>query len=353
MNAGRDSRRRKRTAVAIATAVLFGVLATSLAHADTIIVATRAPTTLKGLEAAAADSRKQMNRLQAEMKLIQQRFEAAAGRLDAVNSQLAGTRLELARSQSELDLQTVLVARRLATMYKVGRLDLVDVLANSASLTDVQSQIVFFRRISQQDERNGAGLARLNEQVLSIERALEKQRQDARAAQDEIDARRLDMNDRIAQRRAILDDLTRKIEAIIEANRPGSAPIGQPVPLNGHYTPLTWAKALLQQIGMPLTGANVAAVTAWEMAEGGHWHNSAHYNPLNTTQPEPGATSMNSVGVKAYLSWAQGFRATITTLHNGYYEKILAALRAGNDAIAVSHAVAASPWGTGNFDHLL
>ena len=62
---------------------------------------------------------------------------------------------------------------------------------------------------------------------------------------------------------------------------------------------------------------------------------------------------MNSVGVKAYRSWSQGFEATIITLRNGYYERILAALRAGDDAVEVAHAVAASPWGTGNFASLI
>ena len=121
------------------------------------------------------------------------------------------------------------------------------------------------------------------------------------------------------------------------------------MPLSGNYSPFTWAKALLEQLQLPLTQQNVAAITAWEIAEGGHWHNTAHYNPLDTTMPEPGATSMNSVGVKAYVSWAQGFTATIATLRNGYYGGILAALRAGTSAIAVADAVAASPWGTGNF----
>ena len=94
---------------------------------------------------------------------------------------------------------------------------------------------------------------------------------------------------------------------------------------------------------MPQTTANMAAIIAWELAEGGHWYNSAHYNPLNTTWRMPGATSMNSVGVKAYLSWAQGLAATVNTFHNGLYEGILAALRAGNDAQAVARPSACRP----------
>ncbi len=117
----------------------------------------------------------------------------------------------------------------------------------------------------------------------------------------------------------------------------------------GDYTPASWARALLGYLGMPRTSSNITAITAWELAEGGHWYNAARYNPLDTTMPEPGATDMNSVGVKAYTSWAQGFSATIATLHNGLYGPILAALQRGNDAMAVAAAVAASPWGTRSF----
>ena len=117
----------------------------------------------------------------------------------------------------------------------------------------------------------------------------------------------------------------------------------------GAYTPRSWARALLSGTGLPRTACNLAAITAWEAAEGGNWENTATYNPLNTTQPEPGSSSMNSVNVQAYTSWPEGFTATVTTLDNGNYPGILSALRAGNSAQGVADAVAASPWGTGSF----
>jgi hypothetical protein len=117
----------------------------------------------------------------------------------------------------------------------------------------------------------------------------------------------------------------------------------------GAYSPASWAQALLGYLGLPRTSQNLTAIMAWELAEGGNWFNSARYNPLDTTMPEPGATDMNSVGVKAYTSWAEGFTATVATLRNGLYGPILAALQKGDSALAVAEAVAASPWGTGGF----
>jgi hypothetical protein len=117
----------------------------------------------------------------------------------------------------------------------------------------------------------------------------------------------------------------------------------------GSVTPTTWAAALLGSLGDQATAENVRAVTAWERAEGGHWNNTAAHNPLNTTQPAPGSRSINGVGVQAFPDWNEGLSATVTTLGNGRYPGVLAALRAGHCAPCVAAAVGASPWGTGTF----
>lgn len=114
-------------------------------------------------------------------------------------------------------------------------------------------------------------------------------------------------------------------------------------------SPATWASALLVALRDPDSPENDRAVMAWENAEGGHWRNSAAYNPLNTTQGEPGSWPINAVGVQAYTSWDEGMAATIATLGNGRYGGILATLAAGNCAPCVADAVGASPWGTGRF----
>ncbi len=81
-------------------------------------------------------------------------------------------------------------------------------------------------------------------------------------------------------------------------------------------------------------------------AEGGHWHNDAKYNPLNTTQSEPGAGNTGTQGnIKVYRNWNQGVDATVATLKNGRYGGIISALKSGNPS-SVAHAIGASPWGT-------
>jgi hypothetical protein len=108
--------------------------------------------------------------------------------------------------------------------------------------------------------------------------------------------------------------------------------------------PVQWAKDFLTKINMPITPENVRAIKAWEQAEG----TAARFNPLATTQGGfAGATSFNSVGVKNYVSYADGLAANAKVIQNGLYGNILAALRAGNSAAGVADAIKNSPWGTG------
>ncbi|MGV1036322.1 MAG: hypothetical protein ACOYD0_04760 [Candidatus Nanopelagicales bacterium] len=112
-------------------------------------------------------------------------------------------------------------------------------------------------------------------------------------------------------------------------------------------TPGDFAIALLNRANWPVTGNNVCAVIAWERAEGGHFvTGSSRFNPLNTTQPMPGDSIFNSVGVRNYPNWNTGLTATVSTLALPYYNYIRLALGDGRDAASVIEAVGNSLWGT-------
>ncbi len=121
------------------------------------------------------------------------------------------------------------------------------------------------------------------------------------------------------------------------------APAGSGKPNRAAVDPVQWARAFLTKLGMPVTAENVRAIAAWEQAEG----TAAQFTPLATTQAGfPGETRFNSVGVKNYVTFADGINANAHALTNGLYGNILAALHAGNSAQAVAQAIADSPWGT-------
>jgi peptidoglycan hydrolase CwlO-like protein len=321
---------------ALAVAVFAAVGAVCLAPAAP------AAGSLAELQREARRTRAQMEQLNAESQVVTQKWEAARQRLDEVNATLVQARRQLTRSRNELDRQRTLVSGRMRTMYKTGEFTWLDMAASASSLADAETVLDFLRRISLQDRHEETELQRLAGVARRDEAAVEDDRRQAVLAQADLDDQRFAVEQKIAERAALLKEVVAKIKKILSAPE-------LLMRAGGKITQVTWAQAFVKSLGMPMTADNVAAVVAWEMAEGGHWYNTAYYNPLNTTQSMPGATIFNSVGVKAYTSWAQGLKASVITIRNGYYGGILDALRRGNDAQGVADAVAASPWGTGSF----
>jgi murein DD-endopeptidase MepM/ murein hydrolase activator NlpD len=102
-----------------------------------------------------------------------------------------------------------------------------------------------------------------------------------------------------------------------------------------------WAMDLLGRLGnVQPTGETVAFLEAWHRAEGG----TATFNWLNTTQPAPGATDYNSVGVKNYPDYQTGIDATARTLVNGFYPRTLAGLVSNQPIVDDAEM---GTWGTG------
>jgi hypothetical protein len=98
----------------------------------------------------------------------------------------------------------------------------------------------------------------------------------------------------------------------------------------------TWINGVLLLLGAPRTEANRKFLWGWWQCEGGNYgpkgnvYPSPKFNWLSTTQSMFGATNYNEIGVKNYLTWIQGVRATVKTLKNGRYDDILIALKNGN-----------------------
>ena len=112
-----------------------------------------------------------------------------------------------------------------------------------------------------------------------------------------------------------------------------------------------WAKQFLGRIGAPVTDTNLKSVNTWMRFEGGHWKNSAHYNPLNTTLDMGGSEIMNSHKVRRYTSMEEGLDATVQTILGNKsaergYDAIVNALKNNADPQTVFNLINDSSWGT-------
>lgn len=114
----------------------------------------------------------------------------------------------------------------------------------------------------------------------------------------------------------------------------------------GEVTQQSFAEEVLVRLGIKPTQSSVSKFVAWEKQEGGHWNNSARYNPLNTTLNLPGAGNTGTQGnIKVYTSWQQGVDATVKTIQMPAYTGIVNALKSGS-LFTFETAVNSSPWGT-------
>lgn len=110
-------------------------------------------------------------------------------------------------------------------------------------------------------------------------------------------------------------------------------------------SPLAWAQAELQSLGVPLTPANEQSLIAWALLEGG----GGTYNPLNTSQPEPGSSSFNSDRVQNYPNWQTGYEGTTATIDQQDYTQIKADLSAGT---GIAPTPELSTWSGNGYDSL-
>jgi cell wall-associated NlpC family hydrolase len=91
---------------------------------------------------------------------------------------------------------------------------------------------------------------------------------------------------------------------------------------------------ILSGISAPASKANLATMVHWSTVDEGFRYPGGHdrggmYNPLNTTEDEPGDSIYNSDGVKNYPNPTVGAHANAATLLNGRYPAIVKQLQAG------------------------
>jgi len=193
------------------------------AAGPTVIMATKQPTTLPELQRAADKVQRQVDRLDDQLEVVVEDWNGARARLDGLNAGLAAIRLELERRQSELDQRQAVLSQHLAWMYKLGDLGLLDALLGSGSLTDAEARVQFFKRLNERDRQLRDEYVGLLTDVRTLEQAAEKKRDQARIVQQQVDAERAAIEDKLAERQAILDGLDGKIRKILDARARAAA----------------------------------------------------------------------------------------------------------------------------------
>ncbi len=222
---GRSPRRLRRTATRIATwalaaaalssGALVALPAAARADPPELTFGSR-PQGLSELQAQAQRVRAEVAALDRRLAASVEEYNAARARLDAINAELMQARHDLLRAEADLELAQTLYGRRLAQMYKNGRLTLLDVLLSADDFTAIARQLDFFRLIAAADEATVRRIRALTAEVAALERSIETRRQSALEDELELREQRAVVEDQLAQRQAVLDGVSAHIKKLLE-----------------------------------------------------------------------------------------------------------------------------------------
>jgi cell wall-associated NlpC family hydrolase len=174
-----------------------------------------APTSLADLRAQAAAVRSQINLLDVQAEVTIEQYDAARAALDTVSGHLATARMQLGTAQNQLAGEQAVLAQRAASMYKTGSLSLLDVLLSTGDFTDLETQIHFYRYLSEEDAANVKRVQDLVASVTLLNQHIGEDQARARALTADLSIKTAIIGDKLAERQSVFANLDAAIKKVV------------------------------------------------------------------------------------------------------------------------------------------
>ena len=254
------STRRAAAAVAFACTVSAAFLTLLPAAA----VATPAAQDLGSLQTQAKQARSEVARLDLASQIAIEKYNVARSELDGLNVRLIETRRDLSRAQLQLDVARSVLGERMADIYKNGGVNVLDVVLSVRDFTEIDTQIDYFQQISQADEDTVTGIEKLTQNVGKLADQVEKDRSTALTREMDLRQKRADVEDQLAQRRALLADLDARVKQLIERQARLDAAASQRLAdaagvdigsINGSAAQIALVEETMKYLGIPYVWA--------------------------------------------------------------------------------------------------
>ncbi len=249
-------------ATAAAFACALGALLL-MPHPATVL-ATPPAQDLGSLQAQATQARAAVARLDRTSQIAIENYNVARSELDGLNVRLLETRRDLSRAQLQLDVARAVHGERMADIYKSGGVSVLDVVIGARDFTEIDTQIDYFQQISQADEDNVAGIETLTENVSTLADRVEEDRAAALTREMDLREKRADVEDQLAERRALLADLDTRVRELIERQARLDAAASQRLAdsigvdigsINGSAAQIALIRETMKYLGIPYVWA--------------------------------------------------------------------------------------------------
>ena len=244
---------------AAAAAALGGALCAALLALAAAVPsgAEAAPQNLGALRAKAGRVNADVARLDRRAEISIERYDIARSELDQLSVSLTSARRDLMRAQNALDVAQTQLGERLSQIYKTGDIGLLDVLMNADDLTEVSTQLDYVRLISQADDHTVEEVRALTSDVEGYAARIEADRAAALVKETDLRAKQTDIEDQLAERRALLADLDTRVKKLVERQaRAGGDRSGIDInSINGTAAQVAVVKETMKYLGVPYVWA--------------------------------------------------------------------------------------------------
>ena len=193
-----------------------------------------------------------------------EKYDLSRAQLDDLNAQLIALRADLARAETQLDVARSVLGERMADIYKSGGVNVLDILLSFGDFTEIDTQIDYFRQISQADQNTVSGIEKLEAGVARLTTQIESDRAKALEREKEMRDRRMDVEDQLAQRKAMLSDLNARVQELVRRQELRDAAAAQRLAttagvdigsINGTAAQIALVKETMNYLGIPYVWA--------------------------------------------------------------------------------------------------
>lgn len=157
--------------------------------------------------------------LDTELEITVEAYNKASYELDLTEQNLISTRANLDAIESDLKKLKEQFRKRIRSIYKQGEIKILHVLLNTNSFADLLSRISFLLKISQQDAIQVKALHDTKIEVEKQKMRLETLRLDQMAIQQQLEAKKQEIQQKLVERQQFLSSLDTEIQLLIQMEK--------------------------------------------------------------------------------------------------------------------------------------
>ncbi len=295
-----------------------------------------------------------LRQVERELEVTQSLIETLEEQISRSSGQIDDVTRELARAEDELAIKRRILARRLRSIYELGRYGSFEVLLKAGSFPEVLSRYKYLRLVAEQDHRLVARIARLEAQVRAHRATLERARaaladaREARLQQAQTlgasERERQGMLARVKSERSerleaasALERETRRIQSVLatlEKRRAAREAVArEAAEASGRPAPEAGASTLSGEFGALEWPVDGTIVERFGRSIHPVYHTEVINNGIDIQAPRGTPVRAVEAGEVVYADWNGGYGQMVILDHAGGWYSLYAHLDRANVAI--------------------